>query len=127
MSTAAVAQELAAVVVLGRVRDLAEHRALGFPVFARGHATLGQQPFTRPSALGGPLTIDAPHLEGGSFVVKEDDVILADEDGVLAVPAALVERVLEGAAERRRIDGLCAADLREGRGVKETFAHRRGG
>lgn len=127
MSTSAHAQGLEGVVVLGRVRDLAEHRQIGFPVFAQGHSTLGQSPFTRPSVLGQSLTIDVPHLDGGKFIVHPTDLILADEDGVLAIPSALVEKVIEGAAERRRIDDLCAGDLREGKGVKETFKARRGG
>jgi regulator of RNase E activity RraA len=128
MSTSAQAQGLEGVVVLGRVRDLAEHRSLAFPVFARGHSTLGQTPFTRPAILGQSLSVDVPHLEGGQpFIVHPTDLILADEDGVLAIPSALVEQVIEGAAERRRIDELCAQDLREGKGVKETFKARRGG
>jgi hypothetical protein len=43
------------VVVAGRCRDVSEHREAGFPVFARGQSTLGQRPFTRPSALNVPL------------------------------------------------------------------------
>jgi regulator of RNase E activity RraA len=114
MSTSAQAQGLEGVVVLGRVRDLAEHRSLAFPVFARGHSTLGQTPFTRPAILGQSLSVDVPHLEGGQpFIVHPTDLILAE--------------VIEGAAERRRIDELCAQDLREGKGVKETFKARRGG
>lgn len=127
MSTAARAQGLEGVVVLGRIRDLREHRTVGFPVFAQGHSTLGQAPFTRPAVLGQSLTIDVPHLAEGTFTVHPNDLILADEDGVLAIPSALVEQVIEGAAERRRIDELCAGDLREGKGVKETFKARRGG
>ena len=45
------------VVVAGRCRDIAEHHAAGFAVFARGQSTLGQRPFTRPSALNVPLSI----------------------------------------------------------------------
>ncbi len=47
------------VVVAGRCRDIVEHRAVGFAVFARGQSTLGQRPFTRPSALNVPLTISS--------------------------------------------------------------------
>lgn len=45
------------VVIAGRCRDIVEHRTAGFAVFARGQSTLGQRPFTRPSALNVPLTI----------------------------------------------------------------------
>ena len=52
------------VVVAGRCRDIVEHRAAGFVVFARGQSTLGQRPFTRPSALNVPLTISDGRATG---------------------------------------------------------------
>jgi len=122
------------VVIDGRCRDLGEHRESAFPVFARGHSVLGQSPFTRPSELQVPLEIADPTVLRGAdgaplfppVTVHPGDVLLADVDGVVSVPAAVAERVVELATEGRRVDGLCMADLRAGRGVKETFALHRG-
>lgn len=125
MSTGALAQGIQGVVVLGRVRDVAEHKEVGFPVFGRGQSTLGQTPFTRPSVYGGEISIEAAHLEGGEWVVKPSDLIVADEEGVVAVPLTLVEQLLGMLAKKREVDELCRKDLSEGRGVKETFKLRR--
>ncbi|WFD35775.1 hypothetical protein MCUN1_002637 [Malassezia cuniculi] len=119
------------VVIDGRCRDLSEHRESNFPVFARGHSILGQSPFTRPSELQIPLEIRDPTLPAGepafpSVTVNPGDILLADIDGVVAVPKDLVERVIELATEGRRVDGLCMDDLKAGKGIKETFALHRG-
>lgn len=122
------------VVIDGRCRDLGEHRESEFPVFARGHSILGQSPFTRPSELQVPLEIVDPTVPRGAngaplfpaATVHPGDVLLADADGVVSVPADLAAQVVELATEGRRVDGLCMADLRAGKGIKETFALHRG-
>lgn len=57
MSAAAKTRATAGVIISGRCRDVAEHKALGYPVFARGNSTVGQKPFTRPSAVNCRLFI----------------------------------------------------------------------
>lgn len=122
------------VVIDGRCRDLGEHRESQFPVFARGHSILGQSPFTRPSELQVPLEIVDPTVPLGEdgkplfppVTVHPGDLLLADVDGVVSVPRDLAEQVLELATKGRHVDGLCMADLRAGRGIKETFALHRG-
>ncbi|WFD31103.1 hypothetical protein MSPP1_002136 [Malassezia sp. CBS 17886] len=134
MTARAQSMDVQGVVVDGRCRDLAEHRESGFPVFARGHSVLGQSPFTRPSELQVPLEIVDPSVpldaDGKPLfpgvVVHPGDVLVADVDGVISVPKNLAEQVLTLATEGRRVDALCMADLRAGKGIKETFALHRG-
>lgn len=125
------------VVISGRCRDLSEHRAASFPVFARGHSTLGQSPFTRPSAVNVPVTIHpvTPHPDAsegekeGAFpeaTVNPGDLIVADEDGVVFVPPSLVEQVLVLAEKGRAVDARCMEDIRAGSGVQEAFRRHRG-
>ena len=116
------------VVLDGGCRDLAEHRESKFPVFARRHSVLGQSPFTRPSQLQVPLEIADPTANGAfpPVTVHPGDVLLADVDGVVSVPKDLVEQVVELAHKGREVDGRCMADLRAGKGIKETFALHRG-
>ncbi|KAJ7132789.1 ribonuclease E inhibitor RraA/Dimethylmenaquinone methyltransferase [Mycena crocata] len=83
MSAGAIARSAVGVVISGRCRDIAEHRALGFPVFARSHSTLGQQPFTRPSAVNVPLII-TPTVNTSDYVfpsvrIEPGDWIIGDE------------------------------------------------
>lgn len=115
------------VIISGRCRDLAEHRAAGFPVFARGHSTLGQSPFTCPCAVNIPLTISTPDApEFPAVKVEPGDWMLADEDGVVCVPQAMLQDVLALAEKGRAIDERCMQDIKVGRSIQETFKEHRG-
>ncbi|GAA5870345.1 hypothetical protein JCM1840_004699 [Sporobolomyces johnsonii] len=119
------------VMISGRCRDLAELRALGLPVFARGHSTLGQSPFTRPSRVQIPLSISpvpssSPELDFPPTTIQPFDLIVADLDGVVVVRPGEVERVCELAQRGREVDERCRGDLEQGKGVKETFKQHRG-
>lgn len=87
----AVAQRrgVAAFVADGLIRDLAEVRELAFPVFARGVIPI-------PGAKERLGTHGAPVTCGGVSVAAGDTVV-ADEEGVVVVPAAERARVLEAA------------------------------
>jgi len=125
MTAGAKTRGVRGVVVDGRVRDLAEQREDGFPVFARAPSILGAGAFTRPSSLAIPVTI---HRGDGHppLIVHPGDVIVADLDGVVCVP---VERVAEVAEECRKgmeTDARCMEAIRAGAGVQETFKKFRG-
>ncbi|KAJ7703237.1 RraA-like protein [Mycena rosella] len=130
MSAGAIARSAVGVVISGNCRDLAEHRASNFPVFARSHSTLGQQPFTRPSAVNVPLVISPPNITGDytfpSVIVEPGDWIVADEDGVVCVPRALEEKVADLAELGKSVDAKCLLDIQKGYGVQDTFAKYRG-
>jgi RraA family protein len=84
--TKAAHRGLAGFVVDGLVRDVPGVRALGFTVFARGATPVG--PLHR-----GPGEINVPIVCGGT-VVEPGDVVLADEAGMVVVPAADADDVL---------------------------------
>lgn len=90
----AVAQRrgVAAFVIDGVIRDLAEIRRLGFPVFARGVSPIpgGKEGL---GGLGGPVRCGGVRVEAG-------DMVVADEEGVVVVPEARAEAVLEAARAR---------------------------
>lgn len=75
-------------VIDGAIRDVSEIRALDFPVFSRGIAT----------AAG---TLDSPRGEVnvpiacGGVVVNPGDIVVADEDGIVVIPPAAAQAVLE--------------------------------
>ncbi|KAH0827863.1 ribonuclease E inhibitor RraA/Dimethylmenaquinone methyltransferase [Lanmaoa asiatica] len=131
MTAGAQAREVVGVVISGRCRDLAEHRAAGFPVFARGHSTLGQSPFVRPSAINIPLVIQ-PQDNAESpdafpaVTVEPGDWIVADEDGVVCVPRDMVDRVVEEARIGRAIDVRVLEDIKAGKGVQASLKLHRG-
>lgn len=133
MTAGAQARGVRGVVISGRCRDIAEHNAAHFPVFSRGHSTLGQSPFTRPSAVQIPLTLSAPPESasdnGSTFpalTVEPGDFVVGDDDGVVVVPKGIVDKVLELAAKGREVDERCMQDIKAGLGVQASFKKHRG-
>ncbi|KAJ3749014.1 ribonuclease E inhibitor RraA/Dimethylmenaquinone methyltransferase [Lentinula detonsa] len=127
MTAGAQARNTLGVVISGRCRDLAEHRDLAFPVFARGHSTVGQSPFTRPSAIN--VSLDLVPEGNSTFPstqVNPGDWVIADEDGVVCVPKELEVMVADLAMKSHAIDEKCMADIKAGKGVKASFAEHRG-
>ncbi|WP_018353634.1 RraA family protein [Longispora albida] len=84
----AVAQRrgVAGFVLDGLIRDLGEIRENGFPVFARGIIPI---PGTKGAA--GPLNTP---VRCGGVTVAPGDIVVADEEGVVAVPAARAAEIL---------------------------------
>ncbi|WP_042416547.1 RraA family protein [Streptacidiphilus anmyonensis] len=87
----AVAQRrgIAGFVLDGVIRDLAEIRAMGFPVLARGVVPVpGGKAVARP--LGEPVVC-------GGVTVHAGDVLVADEEGVVVTPRRRAAEVLSAA------------------------------
>ncbi|MGW2648563.1 RraA family protein [Streptomyces sp. NPDC001393] len=83
---------VAAFVADGLIRDLAEVRDLAFPVFARGVIPVpGAKKAVRP--LNGPVRCGGVRVESG-------DVVVADEEGVVVVPASRAEDTLRAACAK---------------------------
>jgi len=94
----AVAQKrgIAAFVIDGMIRDLAEARTNRFPVFARGVIPIpGGKEIVQP--LNQPITC-------GGVAVSPGDVVVADEEGIVVVPAARADDVLKAAQRRAAKD-----------------------
>jgi len=87
-------------VIDGAIRDVESFVGDGFPCFARNVTHRG--PYKNgPGSIGGTVSIDG-------MVVADGDVIVADSDGVVAVPA---QRVASVAAAAREIADREAAVL----------------
>ena len=92
MGTAAKARGMAGMVLDGGVRDIAELRALDLPVFARS--------VTPATAVGRYASVakDIP-VECGGVTIRPGDIIVAGEDGVVAVPQDKAAEVLKRSQE----------------------------
>ena len=75
------------VIVDGSYRDFNELKEMDMPVFSRGIATMGG-----PSS--GPGEVNVP-IACGSIVVNPGDIIVADNDGIVVIPPAFAEEILE--------------------------------
>jgi regulator of RNase E activity RraA len=81
----------------GVVRDLAGVRGTGLPVWCRGAAS--------PPAVGALTFVGWQQPIGcGGVAVFPDDVIVADEDGAVVIPQALLDAVLAEAPEQERVE-----------------------
>ncbi len=75
-------------VVYGGARDVAGYREMGMPIWCMGMATAD-----KPKGLA--IAGHNVPIEIGGVTVKPGDIIVADEDGVVAVPQELLGAVLE--------------------------------
>ena len=87
----------------GLVRDAREIRALGFAVWCRG-VTPAASGKGGPAVLGGSVAI-------GGTVVREGDLIIADEDGVVVWPSERIAELLARAEAKLRQDNARLAQL----------------
>jgi len=113
------ARGCAGLVVDGAVRDGAEMRALGLPIFTT-HVT-PRRPAGRWSVVEHGVPISLPGQSGAEVVIHPGDFIVGDDDGVIVIPGAIVTEVLEAAETLARLDAKVAADIRRGRDREEAL------
>jgi regulator of RNase E activity RraA len=129
MTAGAQSRGVLGAVVSGRVRDVAEHHAAGFSIFARGTSTVGQAPFTRVAEVQVPVTVNIDSQQHGGLpvvTVNPGDLLVADDDGVVCIPKQLEEDVLRLASKGQEVDARCLRDIQSGIGVAESFRRHRG-
>ena len=96
---------IAALVTDGVVRDLAELRAAGFPVFARGVV-----PVPGAKLAASPLN---GRVRCGGVSVDAGDIVVADEEGIAVVPGARRQDVLRDALARQEAEERQSLDAWE--------------
>lgn len=115
LAAAARRRGLAGIVLDGAVRDRVELERTGLPVFHLGTSPLKPR-------KDGPVELDVP-VELAGVRVEPGDLVAADADGVLLVPAAEAERLLAAAEalEARERDVL--AEVEAGRTTVEIYGY----
>lgn len=79
---------LTGVVVFGGARDVAGWRRAGIPLYCTGLATKDKPVHMRITGFQVPVEL-------GSVLVKPEDILVGDEDGIVIVPCECLDAVVE--------------------------------
>lgn len=97
---------IAGLVIHGTVRDIEEVEGLGFPIFSTGVAMRHAQKVDS-GVIGEPVEL-------AGRIVRPGDIIVADTDGVVAVPHERLDEALANADARFEAERARIATIRSG-------------
>ena len=110
MVAEAIAANLGGFVIDGAIRDLGAIRAGTFPVYAAGVTHRG--PYK-----DGPGEINVPIAING-MVIEPGDLVIGDDDGLLCIPFADAESVLQAAQAKHAAEDISLAEIRSSGGPR---------
>jgi len=115
MATAMKARGLAGAVIDGAVRDLPQIKKIQFPVYSIGVAPSTSVNHYRFAGVNVPIVCaGAP--------VNANDIISADEDGVVVIPRARAAEILKKAQELDNTEHTMIPFIEKFRSIKEAVA-----
>ncbi len=102
-----VQRQVAGLITDGVVRDIAGVRATGLPVWSAGSAA-------PPSVAGLIFEGWQQPIGCGGVAVYPNDLIVADQDGAVVVPAAYVDHVAGAGPEQERLEAWIMGEVAKG-------------
>ncbi|KAG7390918.1 hypothetical protein PHYPSEUDO_006402 [Phytophthora pseudosyringae] len=116
LATASKARNVAGVVTDGRVRDVQELCTMNFPAFATGTSVHGEWGSTTIGAVNCPIVV-------AGCVVRHNDIVRGDINGVIVVPAERAQEVATRAEIIEDQDNKIIEALNEGEPLQRSL-HR---
>lgn len=114
LSTAALSRGARGAVIDGLVRDVKKIQSLGFPVFATGIKPVDSR--------GRGLVVDYNiPVECQGVLVTPGDLVVADYDGVVVVPAAVVTEAVRMATDKVSRENHSRAELMNGMLLRQVY------
>jgi regulator of RNase E activity RraA len=98
---------VAGVVTDGVIRDVTGVEKVGLPIWCQGTAA-------PPSVSGLTFIGWQEPIACGGVVIFPDDIIVADEDGAIVLPQALLGQVVGAALEQERFEAWVVSEVRRG-------------
>ena len=107
-------RSVAALVTDGAVRDVAAVRATQLPVWCAGVAA-------PPSVAALTFVGWGETIGCGAVAVVPDDWIVADEDGAVVIPAAMIDEIVQSAPEQERLEAWIMGEVEKGRALPGLY------
>ena len=105
---------VAGIVSDGPMRDVSELARMDFPIFACGNAA--------PPSYASMIAVDAQVPIGcGGVAVFPGDVVVADADGVVILPAAIAQEVAHDALEQDRMEAWIRRCIEAGESIVGVY------
>jgi 4-hydroxy-4-methyl-2-oxoglutarate aldolase len=117
LAEAALARGVLGLVIDGGVRDVERLRDLPFPVFS-SHIAIRGTVKNGTGPIGGPLDFD-------TVTVHRGDTIVADADGIVALPAAELDRITAAAVARADAETEYLRRIRAGESTMDIYGFGR--
>jgi 4-hydroxy-4-methyl-2-oxoglutarate aldolase len=114
MSTVALARGAVGCVCDSQVRDTVLIKAMRFPVFAAGIRPLDSLGRARVMAYDVPVRC-------GEVLVSPGDIVFADLDGVVVIPAGAEAEVIDRASAKVNKESLSRTELLAGQSLRDVF------
>jgi regulator of RNase E activity RraA len=114
LSTAARNTGCIGAIIDGAVRDVAKITAMNFPIFAKGRCIYDSQNRQRVVDMDVTVEIDGVRINSG-------DLVLADEDGIVFVPASVEAEVIRRAWEKVHAENVVRDSIKAGMKAVDAY------
>lgn len=114
LSTAATARGARGAIIDGLVRDVLRIQEIGFGLFAAGIKPVDSK------GRGLVMAYNQPTMCAG-VMVSPGDLVFADYDGVLAIPAAAIKDAVRLATEKAQRENHSRAELQNGAYLRDVY------